>query len=147
MKAKPLQFAKGVTMTELNQFNHALKNDFINNLISTAFKIFPFINTTVSNIRVVNGFVSEAHANAIGLIKSESDKDFTNGTAIEFTWSDYDREQAILMLKSLMPKMPDPFELLVKEESVIIFSDRHGKTLSQQFKSDNTFETRVISKT
>jgi len=145
-KVKPLQFAKGVTMTDLNQFNHALKNDFINSLICTAFKVFPFINTKVSGIRVVNGFVSEAHAKAIGLIKTDADKAFTNGTAIEFTWTDYDPGQAVVMFRALLSEMPDCFELLIKPESVVIFSERNNKILSQQIKHDDIFETRIISK-
>ena len=147
MKAKPIHFAKGVSIAELNQFNHALKNDYINNLISTAFKIFPFIDKVVDGIRIVNGFVSDAHAKAMDMVRSSTHKAFTNGTAIEFTWMSYNKEQTILMLTNLMNEMPPGFELCVKDDSIIIFNKKSDKILLQEIKNEEgIISTREIKR-
>lgn len=142
MKAKPLMFAKGVTFFDLNQFNHALKNDYINNLVSTAFKVFPLINPMIDKIRVVRGFVSDAHAKAMGL----NDPLFTSGLAIEFTWEEYNPEQAIVMFKTLMPRMAVGYELVIKPESVIIYSNESERILSQEIKGEAGVLKREVSR-
>ena len=147
MKASNINFAHGVTIYELNSYNCALKNDYINNLISMAFKILPLYNTIVGGIEITQGFISEAMAKDTDFIKSERDRNFCKGLAIEFTWAGYTVDSAITLTKQYMSQIKGSCDLVITDRALQIHFAKKDKTLYQRIKnSNNEIEYRMIVK-
>ena len=51
----------GVTMWTLNPMNHALRNDYIANLLGLAVTVLPKFYKTFNGVKVLSGFISRAN--------------------------------------------------------------------------------------
>ena len=90
-------FANGVTLWEINPDNNSLKNSYQDNLLSTAFLLFPLVTQVLGaerRISILRGFVSSsALYNEYGNVTTELQR-HTRGLAIQFTWDGWTEDEA-----------------------------------------------------
>ncbi|HNX38197.1 MAG TPA: hypothetical protein PL124_03940 [Candidatus Cloacimonadota bacterium] len=105
---KPIQFADGITLLNLNPFNYALKNDYINNLMNTGMCILPIVaDTVVGDISIKKCFTSKKQFLNNDYEKEDprlSDK-FSEGLAIRLTWDEYDANMATQLAYRVMSQL------------------------------------------
>ena len=146
MKANNVNFAKGISIHELNSYNCALKNDYINNLIATAFQILPLMNTLVHGIEIAKGFISEAMAKDMSMLSCDRDRLYCKGLAISFKWLDYSQEEAIKLLKDHMFKIAGAFDIIIDDSALHCAYAKKNKTLSQKYIENDEIHYRIIYK-
>lgn len=97
-------FANGITLAHINQHNDALKNQYMDNMLSTAASILPMIESGLNDERIIvkKCFVSNAHMKELGHdVFDNLVQPFTKGLAIEVTWDDFNIETAHLVAHKL----------------------------------------------
>ncbi len=119
--------AKGVSLSTLNPQNFALKNDYMNNLISTAFMAFPVAAEILGDRKffVKRGFQSHAYVTeeVESAITSELIK-HTKGLAVEFTWEGWTEENALVVGKAIYQQIADPVNVIVNTENRTVYVGR-----------------------
>jgi len=131
-------FAENVTIESLNPHNFAMKNEYIDNLISTAMLIVPKIAMEHSGIRVLRGFLSNAY------IRDNFKTDIADyvqkhsmGLAIELSWDMFDLDEATSMGLLLIEQVIEPLFVLVDP-------DRKKLCVYRRYLKDNSCLSQVI---
>jgi len=106
-------FAENVTIEALNPHNFALKNEYIDNLISTAWLVVTRVAPEVEGIKVIKGFLSESYIRAN--FKSAGDAVFQHGKglALELTWNDFTVDKATTTGLTLINTCIEPLYVVV----------------------------------
>lgn len=107
-------FAENVTIESLNPHNFAIKNEYIDNLLSTAWLLIPKIGVRQSGIRIIKGFLSEAYMrkhyktdNALHLLQH------SRGLALEVSWDMFTVDDALLVGHALMDECYEPLYIII----------------------------------
>jgi hypothetical protein len=105
----------------------ALKNDYMDNLISTAFMVFPIAAEILGDRKffIKRGFQSHAYITqeVEAAITSELIK-HTKGLALEFTWEGWTEEDALVVGKALYQRMKEPIKVIVNSENRTVYVGR-----------------------
>lgn len=97
MKNEEIVIIDGVTLTSLNPKNYALKNTYLSNILTTAFKTLPKVYEAVKEpLKVLRCFMSASYVNAnFSYAKRAVLRRFTKGMSIEVTWDNWDADEAL----------------------------------------------------
>lgn len=94
----------GVSFSELNHLNAALKNDYISNIYNTGMVVLSRMRH-LSGIKIIKGFISKQAIESKCLKSGELFnwywKKFSFGLGIDVTWDNWDEMSARLVAKSL----------------------------------------------
>jgi len=82
--------SEGVDMQSLNPMNFALKNDYIDNLLTIGMIISTNVNRPIT---IVEGFVSRSKLTED--CRKGLDLNHATGNAISFTWDDFNEQNAL----------------------------------------------------
>ena len=143
-----LVIANGVTPWTLNPHNMALKNNYWENLMATAFTIFPRVTPVTGDDReiiVKRGF--QSHAYIMQEVDPTADSDLlkhAKGMAIEFTWKDCNEDELMLVASSIYEGAQDPVKIVVDIEKHTVYVSRGVNFSTIVEKTFN--ESRVIRK-
>lgn len=131
-------FAENVTIESLNPHNFAMKNEYIDNLISTAMLIIPKIACEHTGIRIIRGFVSAAY------IRDNYNTDVAdyvlkhaNGLALEVTWDMFDLDDSTSVGLTLIDSIQEPL-------FVLIDMSRKKLCVYRKYLKDNSCLSQVI---
>lgn len=142
-----LIIADGVTLRTLNPHNMALKNDYMENLLVTAFIAFPKIVSALGprQFKVVRGFESHAY------IMQETQGTISNdllrhakGYALEFTWKSATADDLMLAAIAIYDNISEPIKIIVDMEYNTLYVGRGVPSSMIIEKTLN--ENRVIRK-
>jgi hypothetical protein len=107
-------FAENVTIESLNPHNFAMKNEYIDNLISTAWLLIPKIARQQSGLRIVKGFLSDSYMrqhyrtdNADYILKH------AKGLALEVTWDMFTADDATNVGHDIIRECLEPIYVIV----------------------------------
>lgn len=140
--------ANGVSISTLNPQNFALKNDYMDNLLSTAFMVFPIAIEVLGDRRFIikRGFQSHAYITqeVEAAITSELFK-HTKGLALEFTWEGWTEEDALIVAKALYQRMKEPVKIIVNSDNRTMYIGRGyvESILMQQSLNERRILSRV----
>jgi len=117
-----ITFVDKITFDSLNPHNFHLKNDYINNLLSTAFLILPVVANEVENIRIKKGFLSKSYIRSLDTEVKPYFYKHSVGLALELTWKDWDINTALLIADTLYSESEEKYKLIIniKEKSLYI---------------------------
>ena len=90
--------ADGLTLRDINPYNHALKNDYLDNLLSLTLLVITsvrYILTDDIKINVIRGFISNQALNAEFKTITKDLHKHTKGNAIKISWKPFIIEHAI----------------------------------------------------
>lgn len=125
--SETLVIAKGVTLRTLNPHNTALKNDFNENLLVTAFSVFPTAAKMIGNrkFRIIRGFESHGYImNEVSKIASADLLRHSRGMAVEFTWEKCTEDERMAMAILLYDSIEEPVKIIVNHENNSIYVGR-----------------------
>lgn len=108
-----IKIAGDITFSQLNPHNFSLKNDYINNLFTTALMIIPRLYQHLNeNIELIKGFVSKQY---ITDNYTEMDKHVYKhgeGLGLEFKLPD-NKERLLISLRQLLNDIEEPLEIRI----------------------------------
>lgn len=134
-----LMFAENCSIEQLNPHNFALKNNYIDNLISTGMTLIPRLsNYGIGQVTVLKGFLSRAYVTQnIGCFKYDFMHKHTEGLAVELTWDNFDVSDATSTALGLAETIPEPVLLVVNtdKKSLAIYRDTLDQTVVNQIVS------------
>ncbi len=140
--------ANGVSLSTLNPQYFALKNDYMDKQISTAFMVFPIAANIIGDrtFLIKLGFQSHAYVTqeVEAAITSERIK-HTKGLAIEFTWVEWTEEDPLVIGKALYQRMKEPVKVIVNSENRTVYVARGYMDCLLVQRSLN--ESRVLART
>lgn len=122
-------FAKGVTLREINPDNNALKNEFMDNLMTTCSMLLISADSVFDKISVVRGFISAGKLYneilpAAGRSKCNQEEiRHTLGTALEITWEGFDPDKALDFCKEYIKLTDIPVKFIVYNNSLGFYRD------------------------
>ena len=92
-----VKFAENVTIESLNPHNFALKNEYIDNLLSTAWLLIPAIGREYGDLKIIRGFMSEAYMRSQNYRVENAPHiaQHAQGLALEVTWTMFNTDDAI----------------------------------------------------
>jgi hypothetical protein len=103
--------AEGVTLYTLNRNNFSMKNDYMDNLLATAFSVFPLVAHVLGaevKIEVKKGFIAYAHyVEAVNPRATEEELAFTKGLGVQFSWAGFTEDAARGLAFELSDKIQD----------------------------------------
>lgn len=133
-----VKFAENISIESLNPHNFAMKNEYIDNLISTAWLIIPKIATDVDGLRVVKGFLSDAYMRQnYRLEKLEHLTRHGSGLALELTWESFTVDDATSIGIKLLEETLEPL-------LVIVDTNRSKLCVYRRFLKDKSLLTQMI---
>ena len=140
-----VKFAENVTIESLNPQNFAMKNDYIDNLISTALLLIPKLCRVHDDLIITRGFISHAHMNANVVIGSHNDylRQHEKGLALEVSWSNFDVEDATKISVMMLESFNEPILIVVNTKDKKIGMYRRYLTDSSELRqlNDNAYRT------
>ena len=133
----------GFSIRDLNPENYALKNDYIDNLFTTAYQVIDKIAIPSGlNISIVRGFLSRNY------IENELSKEaeghtliyrFSKGLALSITWDDFNYASALTVARHFVDSVSN---------STCIVTDKclevYRKTKKQEILHKTSSETRRV---
>lgn len=109
-----VKFAENVSIENLNPHNFAMKNDYIDNLFSTAWLIVSKIGREQSGLKIIKGFLTAAYMRehyktdgADYLLKH------AEGLALEVTWDMFTTDDATSVGLMLINESLEPLFIIV----------------------------------
>lgn len=123
MKDSTIKIVGEINVRDLNPYNFHLKNDYMENLLSTGFLILPILYEQVSNLKIINGFISSSFMRSKKRTLSQEDKRFTRGLALSVTFDNFE-EMALEVAEDLYHSFAES-----EDEAIKITVDRTKKKL------------------
>lgn len=129
--------AQGVTLSELNPENNALKNEYADNLITTAMIILLDIWRRFNGIKITKGFVSSGKMYKEILPKTGRvkptvyEKKHTLGLALEITWPDYDTDRALEYCKDFLKRTDQKVHFVIYNDRIGFYRRNNTQMLSR----------------
>ena len=135
----------GVDISTLNPHNFHLKNDYIDNLLSTAFLIFPKLKSIFGNtsVRIEKAFLSASYVRNNFTTITDNLLAHTKGLAVEFTWEGFDNDSATQVALHLYDAIKEPVLIIIKTFSNRLYVRRNVKE-KKILEYNSTNEKRVI---
>lgn len=101
--------ANGVTLEAINPRNCALKTDYLDNLLTTAFSIFPRVASVIGDrrITVIRGYLPYAYI--MQEMTEAPDKELlkhAKGKAFVFSWENFKEHEAFILARLLYDELP-----------------------------------------
>jgi hypothetical protein len=91
-----IQIVEGVNLEDLNRKNFSLKNEYMSNLLSTAFLVLPNVYSAVKReLQVTKGFISGASVRDYPESYRHIMSRYTKGLSLEVTWSPWLNDEAV----------------------------------------------------
>ncbi len=137
-----IKLIENVTFNSLNPHNFHLKNDYINNLLSTAFLILPVIDELIEKVEVRKGFLSRSYVRATIKNVKPYEYQHTIGLAIEVTWSDWSYDSALIVAEKLFSSIEEGLKIIINPKRNTLFIGRGVKKSS--IEEDTGRSERVI---
>lgn len=110
------QIVPSVGLWQLNPMNHALRNDYIENLMHLAVVVLPDLYAKYGSVNVVEGFVSKSLIDANDLFRNKK----CSGNCISVNrWTIPDSE-LIEGLKDILINKPLPLTFVLVKDKIII---------------------------
>ena len=130
-----LKITQNITLESLNPHNFHLKNDYINNLLSTAFIILPIVAEHVTGIEVTKGFLSRSYLRSPSRDIKISHVVYKHsiGLALELTWDNWTYEEALIVAEDIYERASDNDEkvmLVINEKQRTLYIGRGFKVSS-----------------
>lgn len=125
---KQLKLAHGIKISDLNPHNFALKNDYMNNIISCGLILTDCISKCgfKNSVNIVKGFLSNSYIADNLAVSAGKCIDFlmqhSRGNAIEITFDDFTVDKAIDFSKDMLYSARDNDEIC----RCIIYSGRES---------------------
>ena len=141
-----LVICEGVTIFTLNPHNMALRNDYINNLLGTAFLVFPIVSKCLgykTKIMIIRGFESSAYIRQeLGRTSSAETYKHSCGFAVEFTWDGWTEEVMRYLALELYDKISEYVRIVfdTTKKSIQVSRDWPQSRLIEKTRN----ETRTI---
>jgi hypothetical protein len=136
-----LKIIEGISFSDLNPHNFHLKNDYINNILITAFSVLPVIaKEDLLDVRVIEAFVSSS------FIKSSTDKYLRkhfNGRALRITWRGFKVADAIQVALSLFEEIAHVEIVIDNVEDWIMINRNCDRSVIIEY---NGTEERVLKR-
>lgn len=113
-----VKFAENVTIESLNPHNFALKNEYIDNLLSTAWLLIPAIGREYGDLKIIRGFMSEAYMRSQNYRVENAPHiaQHAQGLALEVTWTMFNTDDAINTGLDLINTSLEPLYVIVDPE-------------------------------
>ena len=144
-----LIFANGITLEDINRYEAALKNEYMDNLVSTGLSILPVIDQNLSGkqIKIKEGFIPKALLLDLHDVLTHSMISHTKGLALKFTWTNYDYEEAYFLAHALYEyaeKNDLNFHIVILEKEDAIDVHRKSSKLQIVTKLKKTDKYKII---
>jgi len=139
-----IKFIEGITFESLNPHNFHLKNDYINNLLSTAFMILPSIADEVSTVKILKAFLSRSYLRSLDRDIVPAVYKHSIGLALEVTWADWDMTKALLVADKLFSEIEEGIKLVINTKNKSLFIGRGFKESSIVETTGSSSSERVI---
>lgn len=109
-----VKFGENTTLQNLNPLNFALKNEYADNLLSTALLIIPKVEE-YHKVEVITGFIAKAHLASTFRINEHNRwlRQHTVGLALQFTWDKFDMQDALKIANVLAETIIEPIYVIV----------------------------------
>lgn len=132
------QIVPGVGLWELNPMNHALRNDYVDNLISLAVVTLPHIYNSFGKCSVIEGFVNKNDQSDSGFINFKRE-----GRCIVLSRSEMDESELIKKLREVLEKIKSNVGIIVALDRIYLLKEYSlNKSLS---KIDNNKLTLIYT--
>ena len=142
-----LVIANGVTVWTLNPHNMALKNNYWENLLATAFTVFPNVTRVIGDKEIIVKRGFQSHAYIMQEVDPMANSDLlkhAKGMAVEFTWKGCTEDELMLVASSIFDGSSEAVKIVIDTEEMTVYVSR-GTAFSTIV--EKTFnESRVIRK-
>lgn len=144
MRNDGLIIANGITLWTLNPHNNALKNDFLENLLVTAFLVCKAITPVIGNrkLRVIRGFESSRYIRyEVDFNPSVDLLRHARGMALELTWESVTDEELMFAANAIFNAAEEPVKIVVDSERKTLYVARGVDTAMISERTANKFRT------
>lgn len=112
------QVVPGVGLWKLNPMNHALRNDYLENLLELSFTILPYLYQGFGRVDVIEGFVNKS---------SITDKRFATmkmtGCCVTIERPTSDNAELITVFKDVLERVVNNYTIVIDNDRVYLLKD------------------------
>ena len=120
-KGLDFMFGKDISLREINPDNNALKNEYVDNLMTTAMMVVPPLDQIFGNLIVVQGFTAASKLYKEILPKEKPERTKANmyeirhtlGYGLCLTWEGYDVDRALAFAKEFLKSTTENVNFLI----------------------------------
>ena len=118
--------ASGVTLNTLNPQNYSLKNDYLENLLVTAFTAFPAAAKVIGDRRFIvrKGFIPYSVLQENDPRASSDQIKHTKGLAVRFAWDGWTPEEGMWVAQAIYQERAEPVKVIVDQQKNEIYFSR-----------------------